>query len=468
MLKYLKTKGVIHPNLKYFSSGQTQKLKIGYIGTGAMGKQHIYKLLETGHKVQVYDKYPSAADPVISKGAKWTNSPAEAARNMDLVITNLPLPEHVLENMLGENGGVSGMHAKSTWMDFSTTDYHNTQHIAKVARTKGIYCLESPVSNLSHMGVDFCNASFYVSGDHPGYDISLNTLNTIGEISFFVHDEIGKAQTVKLLTNILFYTAVCTLSEMLMIVKKSNIDLLWFWDYLRASTAVCFAYEQVTPMVFDGSWDFSCSLEIAVKDTDLTVKLADELGVGLPLGRITEWRYRQAGQRFNPPDENHVKVVRLIEEDNHVNLQVEGFSAPSPYGRNRSYVHSPKRVIDKYGRKKPFPYRLTYDFPEPLPESRQNDIARTLVDFATVINYLILIEARQMGRNMGLSDGLIEDVIRWSCGTSWVFDQGADYTPNFDSVKKIKDYGFERSMRLPVLEKFYDYLDKPEDKSMKI
>ena len=107
------------------------KQKIAYIGTGAMGKQHIYKLLNDGYEVQVYDKYPEAAKTVIAKGAVWKDTPKEAAQGSDLVITNLPLPHHVLENMLGDTGAAEGMRSGATWMDFSTTDYHNTQHIAE-------------------------------------------------------------------------------------------------------------------------------------------------------------------------------------------------------------------------------------------------------------------------------------------------------------------------------------------------
>ncbi|MDJ0615753.1 MAG: NAD(P)-binding domain-containing protein [Calothrix sp. MO_192.B10] len=128
---------------------------IAYIGTGAMGKPMIFKLLRLGYSVQVYDKYPEAAKTVIAAGAVWYDSPKEVAKNADIVVTNLPLPHHVTENMLGENGGLAGMKTGSTWIDFSTTDYHNTQHIANEAKKKGIYSLESPVSNLSHMGVDF-------------------------------------------------------------------------------------------------------------------------------------------------------------------------------------------------------------------------------------------------------------------------------------------------------------------------
>lgn len=36
------------------------------------------------------------------------------------------------------------------------------------------------------MGVDFCNVSYYVSGDREGYDLSKETLDAIGKISFLL------------------------------------------------------------------------------------------------------------------------------------------------------------------------------------------------------------------------------------------------------------------------------------------
>ncbi|NEO75110.1 NAD(P)-dependent oxidoreductase [Moorena sp. SIO4G3] len=433
------------------------KQKIAYIGTGAMGKQHIYKLLKDGYQVQVYDKYPEAAKTVIAAGAVWKDSPKEVAQGADLVITNLPLPHHVLENMLGETGAVEGMRPGATWMDFSTTDYHNTQHIAKEAAKKGLFSLESPVSNLSHMGVDFCNASFYVSGDREGYDLSKETLDAIGKISFFVSNTIGEAQTVKLLTNLLFYTAMVTAGEVYMICKVYGIPLLWMWDYIRASQGNSFVTEQVSPFIFDGSYDYSCSLEITVKDTDLTVKLADELNVPLPLGRIVEERYREAGQKYDAHD-NHVKVTKLIEEDNNLDLRVPDFTASSPYGLDRSYVHSEERVTDSFGRIKPLPYQLEYTAPEPLKDENLMDIAQSLTDFMAYINYLILGEANQLGKNMGLTDELLVDVIRWSCGTSWVFDNIDAYQPHPEIVEKIKSLDFGSKVKLPVIKKFLAYL----------
>ena len=74
-----------------------------------------------------------------------------------------------------------------------------------MARQKNIFSLEAPVSNLSHMGVDFANVCFYIGGDERGYPLSRVMLDTMGRKSFYV-GEIGAGQSVKLLTNLLFYT----------------------------------------------------------------------------------------------------------------------------------------------------------------------------------------------------------------------------------------------------------------------
>lgn len=425
---------------------------IACLGTGVMGKQLVFKLLEKGYKVQVYDKYKEASDPVVAAGAIWKDSPVAVAQDADLVMTILPLPSHVSENMLGDRGALSSMKPGSTWLDFSTSDYHNTQKIVGEATKKGIFSLEAPVSNLSHMGVDFGNVSFYVSGDKEGYEMSQPALSSMGKKSFFVSETIGEAQTVKLLTNLLCYTGIILLGEILTIAKVNGIPLLWMWDFIKASQGRNWAAEQITPFIFDGSYDHSCSLQIAAKDTRLTVKLADELNVPLPLGQITEERYRSAKEKYGS-HENYVKVNQLIEEDNNLDLRVPGFTAPSPYGANRSYVHSEEKVADRFGRIKPRPYETEYAPPAEKLDRQLMDIAESIAEFMAYVNYLSWQEAYQLGKKRGLNKELLMDAIRWSCGMSWVGDHIDSYQPNPEIVKKIEAFDFCSQAKLPAIAK---------------
>lgn len=178
--------------------------RVGFIGTGSMGRPMIAKLLQAGYLVGVCDIDPAAANDVVEKGAGWRDLPRDADRDCEILITCLPMPYDVFDNLTGEQGALAGMPPGSVWIDTSTTDYHNTSEIARRAAAIGVYSLEAPVSNLSHMGVDFANVSFFVGGPSEAYMRSEVPLPTRGAVSSHVGD-IGQSQSVKLLTNPLFY-----------------------------------------------------------------------------------------------------------------------------------------------------------------------------------------------------------------------------------------------------------------------
>ncbi|MDX1523078.1 MAG: NAD-binding protein, partial [Anaerolineae bacterium] len=371
-----------------------------------------------------------------------------------VVITCLPLPHHVLENMLGENGALGGMSAGTTWVDTSTTDYHNTLHIAGVAREKGVYSIEAPVSNLSHMGVDFANSSIYAAGDKEGYNMSEDILNIISKIAFYVGD-IGTAQTVKLLTNLLFYSSAAICGECLAIAQEAGIPLHWmWWEFMQQSKGNSVASEQFMPFLLDGSYDRSCTLEIGVKDMSLTVELADELGVALPLGRIVNEHFAEAGRRYDHQD-GHIQIGRVTEEDNNISLRIPGFTAPSKYGANPDFVRSAEMITDQYGRIKPkVPDR--YKSPPYQPTPEQLALAQTLTDFMAYTNYVVLEEAYDLGRSMGLSQELVADCILWSVGTCWVADNYANYQLDDSILEKMA--AVDTSLNLRTTEKILSTL----------
>lgn len=402
-------------------------LSVAFIGTGSMGRPMIHELLKKGIAVTVYDRYKSAAESVIDAGAVWAETPKACAQGHKIVITCLPLPEDVLENMLGKEGALEGMTSKSVWIDTSTTDYHNTLHISEQARKKGIYCLEGPVSNLSHMGIDFANSSIYCAGDREGYDMAREILNTVTKISFFV-GEIGTAQTTKLLTNLLFYGPVSICGDCFAIAQQAGISNYWLWEYIRSSKGNSVASEQFMPMLFDGSYDSSCTLEIGVKDMSLTVSLAQELGVELALGKVINERYAVAGKIYNQQN-GHLKISKLTEDANDINIRIPNFIGPSKYGINKNYIGSGELVVDTFGRTKP---KLpdSYKAPKFTPTTEQLNLAITLANFLEYTNYLLVKEAYALGIAIGIEKELVTDMLLWSVGTCWVFENLKGYQPN--------------------------------------
>ena len=411
-------------------------MQISVIGTGAMGKPMVRELIKNGYTVKVTDKHKQAAEPLFNKGAIWANTPKEAALGSEIVFTCLPLPHHVYENMIGPEGALEGMSPGSIWVDNSTTDYHNTLAIEEIAKEKKVISLEAPVSNLSHMGADFANTSIYVGGNKKAYEKIKKVLNTISQISFYVA-KIGEAQTVKLITNLLFYSGTVTSGECLALAQEAGIPLQWMWENTRDTKANSIAVEQFIPFLFDGSYDNSCTLEIGHKDMNLTCDLADELKVLLPLGRIVRDHYDETIRRYNSQD-GHIIVCKITEQDNNISMKIPNFFAPSKYGVNPNFIRTNEMVTDQWGRFKPkLPSR--YKSQPFTPDPNQSELIEILTDYMTYINYLIYKECLDLGTSMGLTNELLKKVIFWSVGTCWVTDNYEKYIPDANVIKKMNE-----------------------------
>ena len=418
---------------------------IGFIGAGNMGRPFIVALRQRGFQVTVHDIDTQCRPWVLAQGAQWADSPAQAARDCQVLVTCLPLPCHVWLMMTGDQGALAGLSPGAVWVDTSTTDYHNTLAVAALAERLGVMSLEAPVSNLSHMGVDFNNVCFYAAGAAQAYARAEPALRAMGQHALHV-GAIGQGQSVKLLTNLLFYSATLVWGELLLAAQTHGLNLHWLWQVAKSSRGNCFVVDQVTPLLLDGSYDYSCSLQITVKDTALTVALADELKVALPLGRTVEQRYRQAGACY-PTHANHLRVVHMIEREHGRSLQIPGFTAPSPYGANRDYRHPLERDVDTCGRVKPaLPSRYDYALSHPA----GLDIAYSLLEVMALGNHLILHEALTLGRAMGLDHALLDQVVSRSCGPSWVSDHPDEYTPQPSVLGDIP--ALLAGLQLPMVE----------------
>ena len=64
--------------------------EIGLVGAGVMGFTVAGRILEAGYQLLVYDLVSAAADRVRKLGAKRVSSPAELAKESNLVLLFLP------------------------------------------------------------------------------------------------------------------------------------------------------------------------------------------------------------------------------------------------------------------------------------------------------------------------------------------------------------------------------------------
>jgi 3-hydroxyisobutyrate dehydrogenase-like beta-hydroxyacid dehydrogenase len=96
------------------------RLRIGFLGLGTMGEPIANNLRKTGHDVTVWNRTPSRADHIVSKGGKLARTPRECASGKDLVFTCLA-DEKALDAVLdGPDGALAGLAKDDVLVDMST------------------------------------------------------------------------------------------------------------------------------------------------------------------------------------------------------------------------------------------------------------------------------------------------------------------------------------------------------------
>ena len=83
---------------------QSGKTRIGWVGTGVMGRSMCGHLIKAGYQATIYTRSKDKAADLIAAGAKWVDSPKAVAETSDVVFAIVGFPKDVREVFLGEKG----------------------------------------------------------------------------------------------------------------------------------------------------------------------------------------------------------------------------------------------------------------------------------------------------------------------------------------------------------------------------
>jgi 3-hydroxyisobutyrate dehydrogenase len=92
---------------------------LAFLGLGAMGAPMAARLIGAGHAVTVWNRTRARAE-AVEGAARIADSPADATRDVEAVITMLATPEAVSEVVFGPDGVSAGIAPDTTLIDMST------------------------------------------------------------------------------------------------------------------------------------------------------------------------------------------------------------------------------------------------------------------------------------------------------------------------------------------------------------
>jgi 3-hydroxyisobutyrate dehydrogenase len=297
-------------------------MKIGFIGLGNVGGKLAGSLLRNGFDLTVRDLNRHTARMFLDQGAQWAESPAQMARNVDMLITCLPNPAASAEVLEADDGVLAGLSAGKIWAEMSTTDEAEVRRLGALVNATGAQPIDCPVSGGCHRAATG-NISIFAGCERATFEQALPVLKTMGR-QILHTGGLGSASILKVITNYLATANLVTLCEALVTAKTAGMDLNTAYEAIRISSGNSFVHETESQVILNGSRDINFTMDLVIKDISLFQAVADRAGVPLEINPLLIRIFQDGMQRYGAREWSP-NIIRRLEQACGVDILAPGF-----------------------------------------------------------------------------------------------------------------------------------------------
>ena len=284
-------------------------MKIGFIGTGVMGRGIINNLLKANYDVVVYNRTKAHAQSVLDNGATWADGPKAIAEAADLVITMVGYPKDVEEQYYGDNGLFAGAHAGQIFVDMTTSTPTLAEQLATDGEKYGVKVLDAPVSG-GDVGAKNGTLTIMAGGDQAAYD-SLQPIFDVISKAVNRFGVAGRGQHTKMANQIMIAATMLGMSEMMVYAKAADLDVAKVMETLAAGGAQNWSLDNYGPRVLAGDFEPGFYAKHLLKDLRIALDEAAKMDLSLPATDLAEALYTKLVEQKNLGDEGTQALVKL-------------------------------------------------------------------------------------------------------------------------------------------------------------
>ncbi|MEC7430583.1 MAG: NAD(P)-dependent oxidoreductase [Planctomycetota bacterium] len=254
--------------------------KIGWIGTGVMGRSMCRHLMSAGYEMTVYSRTPSKAAELLEAGAAWAETPKAVAARSDIVFSIVGFPSDVREVILGENGAVHGAKAGSILVDMTTSQPSLAEEIDAVAREQGLHSIDAPVSG-GDVGAREARLSIMIGGEKEVVEALTPCWEAMGKTIVY-QGRAGAGQHTKMVNQTLIATTMIGVCEALLYGFKAGLDLETVMKSVCSGAAGSWSLSNLGPRIINNDFDPGFFVEHFIKDMGIALDESKRLGISLP------------------------------------------------------------------------------------------------------------------------------------------------------------------------------------------
>lgn len=283
-------------------------MDIGFIGLGHMGFPIASRIVQAGHTVVAFDTRAEVVDSLVALGARAASSARHVADNAETVMASLPSPQasRDVATSVSEGSRIR------RFVDFSTVGRLTAIEVHDVLASRGVAAIDSPVSG-GVSGAAKGTLAVMVSGPRADFEVLAPVYEAIGR-AFYLGDNPGSAQTMKLVNNLLAATGLIATCEAVAMGVKAGMDAAVMIDVLNAGSGGTNASRDKFPRsILPRTFDYGFATGLMVKDVRLYLDEAKALGVSMEVAEAVARLWEVVIDELGP-ESDFTEAIKPIEQ----------------------------------------------------------------------------------------------------------------------------------------------------------
>lgn len=236
--------------------------------------------MKAGHELTVSTRTPAKAQDLITGGATWAQTPAEASHDAEFICVMVGYPADVRDVILSETGVLSTAKSGATLIDFTTSEPALAVEIAAAASKLEVGSVDAPVSG-GDIGARNATLSIMLGGSEADVATARPILELLG--ATVVHQgDAGSGQHTKMVNQILIASGMVGICEALLYTYRAGLDPETVLASVGGGAAGSWSLANLAPRIVAGDFEPGFYVEHFIKDMGIALDESARMGLEMP------------------------------------------------------------------------------------------------------------------------------------------------------------------------------------------
>ena len=267
-------------------------MKVAFIGLGVMGYPMAGHVLRAGLEICVFNRNAARAEQWCAEyGGNMAPTPAEAAKNADVVLVCVGNDDDVRAVVLGESGALVAMKHGAILVDHTTASADLARELAGAAQQQGKQFLDAPVSG-GQAGAENGALTVMIGGDPSTYDLAKPVIDCYSRFSKLLGPA-GHGQLAKMVNQICIAGVVQGLAEGLNFAMQAGLEGEALIETISKGAAGSWQMENRYQTMLQDQYEFGFAVDWMRKDLGIALAEAAKNGAELPVTALVDRFYQE-------------------------------------------------------------------------------------------------------------------------------------------------------------------------------